>query len=98
MAPPSHDVIVIGAGPAGLTAATEAARAGLKAFCLDKLAPGDIWRQSSIVGSVFAASYELVDGQVVPTLRGRAHLSADATLLIEDDDPFAFGIQPGLPA
>lgn len=40
MAPPSYDVIVIGAGPAGLTAATEAARGGLKAFCLDKLAPG----------------------------------------------------------
>jgi len=37
---PSHDVIVIGAGPAGLTAATEAARAGLKCLCLDKLAPG----------------------------------------------------------
>ena len=37
---PIFDVIVIGAGPAGLTAATEAARAGLKAFCFDKLAPG----------------------------------------------------------
>jgi thioredoxin reductase (NADPH) len=37
---PSYDVIVIGAGAAGLTAATEAARAGLKALCLDKLAPG----------------------------------------------------------
>src|SRR5262245_23497978 len=34
------DLIVIGAGPAGLTAATEAARAGLKTLCLDKLAPG----------------------------------------------------------
>jgi thioredoxin reductase (NADPH) len=31
---------VVGAGPAGLTAATGAARAGLKALCLDKLAPG----------------------------------------------------------
>jgi len=37
---PSFDVIVVGAGPAGLTAATETARAGLKALCLDKLAPG----------------------------------------------------------
>jgi thioredoxin reductase (NADPH) len=36
----SFDVIVVGAGPAGLTAATGAARAGLKALCLDKLAPG----------------------------------------------------------
>src|SRR5258708_38691089 len=36
----SFDVIVIGAGPAGLAAATEVARAGLKAICLDKLAPG----------------------------------------------------------
>lgn len=37
---PTYDVIVIGAGPAGLTAATGAARAGLKVFCTDKLAPG----------------------------------------------------------
>lgn len=39
---PTYDVIVIGAGPAGLTTATEAARAGLKVFCLDKLAPGGV--------------------------------------------------------
>jgi thioredoxin reductase (NADPH) len=37
---PAYDLIVIGAGPAGLAAATDAARAGLKVYCLDKLAPG----------------------------------------------------------
>jgi thioredoxin reductase (NADPH) len=42
MEAPAYDVIIIGAGPAGLTAATEAARAGLKAYCLDKLAPGGV--------------------------------------------------------
>jgi thioredoxin reductase (NADPH) len=42
METPSFDVIVVGAGPAGLTAATGAARAGLKVYCLDKLAPGGV--------------------------------------------------------
>jgi thioredoxin reductase (NADPH) len=42
METPTHDVIVIGAGPAGLVAATEAARAGLKCLALDKLAPGGL--------------------------------------------------------
>jgi thioredoxin reductase (NADPH) len=40
MTSPTYDLIVIGAGPAGLTVATEAARASLKVLCLDKLAPG----------------------------------------------------------
>lgn len=39
---PTYDLIVVGAGPAGLTTATEAARAGLKCLCLDKLAPGGV--------------------------------------------------------
>ena len=58
-----------------------------------KLQPGQVWRQASIIGSHFDASYQLVDGKVIPTLRGRAHMSAEATLLIEADDPFGWGIR-----
>jgi 4-hydroxyproline epimerase len=60
-----------------------------------KLHPGQLWRQASVIGSQFEASYEWQDdGRIVPTIRGRAHLSAEATLLLEDDDPFAWGIRP----
>ena len=58
-----------------------------------KLQPGQVWRQASIIGSVFEASYEREGDKIVPTLRGRAHMSAEATLLIEQDDPFAWGIR-----
>lgn len=68
-----------------------------KVACLaadGKLAPRAVWRQASIIGSQFEASYtRLDDGKVIPTLRGRAHMSADATLLIEDSDPFGWGIR-----
>ncbi|KJH84870.1 proline racemase family protein [Pseudomonas sp. KSR10] len=59
-----------------------------------KLQPGETWRQASVIGSEFTASYESDGERIVPTIRGRAHLSAEATLLIEDDDPFAWGIHP----
>ena len=58
-----------------------------------KLQPGQTWRQASIIGSVFEASYERDGDKIVPTLRGRAHISAEATLLIEDNDPFGWGIR-----
>ena len=70
-----------------------------KVACLaadGKLQPGQVWRQASIIGSEFEASYTLADdgrGKVIPTLRGRAHMSAEATLLIEDSDPFGWGIR-----
>ncbi len=59
-----------------------------------KLAPGALWRQASIIGSQFEASYQHgPQGRVLPTLRGRAHMSADTTLLIDEADPFAWGIR-----
>jgi 4-hydroxyproline epimerase len=59
-----------------------------------KLAPGQIWRQASVIGSQFEGFYEWQGERVVPTIRGRAHISAEATLLIDNDDPFAWGIRP----
>lgn len=58
-----------------------------------KLQPGQVWRQASIIGSQFEASYAMEGDQLIPTLRGRAFMSAEATLLIERDDPFGWGIQ-----
>lgn len=58
-----------------------------------KLAPGQIWRQASVIGSVFEASYAWAGERIVPTLRGRAHVCAESTLLIAPDDPFGWGIR-----
>lgn len=58
------------------------------------LRPGDVWRQESIVGSVFEGRVEVEDGRVYPILRGSAHVTAEATLLLDDQDPFRMGIRP----
>lgn len=58
-----------------------------------KLAPGAIWQQASIIGSTFTASYEHGDNNtIIPTISGYAHISAEANLIIQDDDPFKWGI------
>ena len=59
-----------------------------------KLQPGEIWRQASVIGSLFEGSFEWQGDKVIPTIRGRANISAEATLLLEQDDPFAWGIRP----
>lgn len=57
-----------------------------------KLAPGQIWRQQSVIGSEFHASYRRIDADTVqPLISGRAHVVADATLLFDAADPFAWG-------
>jgi len=61
-----------------------------------KLAPGATWTQASVIGSRFEARYARVDdgsGHIIPTLRGSAHVCAEATLLVSDSDPFAWGIR-----
>ncbi len=62
-----------------------------------KLAAGDARRQASVIGSQFEGRFEWVgepaEGRIIPTIRGRANISAEATLLLEEDDPFAWGIR-----
>jgi 4-hydroxyproline epimerase len=57
-----------------------------------KLRPGERWRQQGITGSVFEGSVEIVDGAIVPTIRGEAWITADTTLLLDPRDPCCFGI------
>lgn len=58
-----------------------------------RLAPGQIWRQASIIGSQFQASYEPDPaGGIIPTISGRAHISGENTLILQNDDPFIWGI------
>lgn len=68
-----------------------------KVACLatdGKLKPGEIWRQESIVGSVFEASYRLDGDKIIPKIRGTAYVTGEATLLLDPRDPFLWGIRP----
>ena len=58
-----------------------------------KLPQGQIWRQESIIGSVFSGSVEPDGDSVIPTITGRAWVNAEATLLLDDSDPFRDGIR-----
>ena len=57
-----------------------------------KLSPGETWRQESILGSVFTGSYRVEGERVIPSISGQAFITAESTLLIDEDDPFAWGI------
>jgi len=58
-----------------------------------ELAPGQVWRQASVIGSVFEAWYEGDPaGLITPTVQGRAFITAEARLLIDPADPFGWGL------
>lgn len=57
-----------------------------------ELAPGEPWRQESVIGTVFEGSYEAGEQGILPSITGRAHVVAETTLLFGDEDPFLWGI------
>jgi 4-hydroxyproline epimerase len=58
-----------------------------------KLREGQVWRQESVVGSVFAGSVRVEGGRVIPRITGSAFVCAEATLLLDPADPFCMGIR-----
>ena len=63
-------------------------------FADGKFKPGEIWRQESIVGSVFEGTIAPAEnGAVLPTLTGRAFVTGEATLLLDPADPFCWGVR-----
>jgi 4-hydroxyproline epimerase len=58
-----------------------------------KLAEGQVWRQQSVIGSIFEGSIEIQDGKIIPTITGEAWVMAEGSLLIDERDPFAKGIK-----
>jgi 4-hydroxyproline epimerase len=58
-----------------------------------KLREGQVWRQESIVGSVFEGTVAIVDGEIHPSIRGTAFITADAQLILDERDAFCMGIR-----
>jgi 4-hydroxyproline epimerase len=59
-----------------------------------KLAAGDVWRQGSILGSVFEGRVTPVEGGVIPEITGTAFVNGRVEVLFDPADPFRFGISP----
>jgi len=58
-----------------------------------KLREGQVWKQESIVGSVFEGSVRVHDGQIYPSIKGLAFVNAEADLVLDARDPFCMGIR-----
>ncbi len=76
-------------------------------YASGKLEPGVLWRQEGILGTVFIGSVEVEPNAadkkvpagkvpaiqaVLPTIKGRAWITAESTLIFDRTDPFQEGI------
>jgi 4-hydroxyproline epimerase len=62
-------------------------------FADGKLKEGQVWRQESIVGSIFEGTVRVDRGRVIPRVTGSAYVNAEATLILDPNDPFCMGIR-----
>ncbi len=57
-----------------------------------KLQAGEVWRQESIIGSRFEGTIQMTARGVIPTIRGRAFITAESRLQIDPKDTWAGGV------
>jgi len=58
-----------------------------------KIREGQIWRQESVIGSVFEGTVKVRDGKVYPSIKGSAFVTAEAELVLDPRDPLCTGIR-----
>lgn len=66
-----------------------------KLACLyedEKIKEGETWKQESIIGSAFEGKVKIVDGKIIPIIRGSAFITAEINLILDESDPFCYGI------
>ncbi len=58
-----------------------------------KMHEGDVWRQESVIGTVFEGSIRVDRGKLYPRITGAAFITADSQLIVQEHDPFRWGIR-----
>ena len=58
-----------------------------------KLDEGAAWVQESIIGSAFRGSFRREGDKIIPVITGTAFVNSEATLLLDNKDPFCWGIR-----
>jgi 4-hydroxyproline epimerase len=67
-----------------------------KLACLyadSKLKEGEVWKQESIVGSIFEGSVRVREGKIYPSIKGSAFVNSEAELILDSHDPLCMGIR-----
>jgi 4-hydroxyproline epimerase len=58
-----------------------------------KLKEGQVWRQESLIGSVFEGFVTYEGSWTIPHIKGSAFVNSEATLILQEGDPFRMGIR-----
>lgn len=61
-------------------------------YASGKLKENQLWRQESIIGSIFEAYVTVEGDKIYPHLKGSAYISAESKLIFDPKDPFRTGI------